>query len=298
MRVAILGCGYVGLAAGRRLLEGDHHVIGLRRSAAGVQAIEDAGMEAIQADLRSTRDRRRLPDADWVFYTASAGRQDDQQAVDIYVDALSDTIEAYTSRENPPSRVVYTSSTGVYGDHEGRWVDEQTDPDPIGDRGRLLLEAERTLKRTTAGTSVDWTVMRFGGLYGPDRYRLERFLTKPVTEGYRNLLHREDAAGVLAHLVSTGNGRNDTILCVDDEPIDAWAFVDWLATACQTTPPPKQTIKERLSQDDVSSTLESRLRSNKRCQNEYLRSLGYEFAVPTYREGYRPAIDAYLAQRS
>ena len=286
MRVAILGCGYVGLELGRQLTEAGHDVVGVRRSDDGLTAIRDAGFDAVRADVTDMASLSAVPDVDWLVYAASAGGRGVEAARAAYVDGLRTVAETFGTRGSPPDRLVYTSSTGVYGDHDGDWVDESTTPDPATDRQRVLLEAEWVALESGP---IDGTVVRFGGLYGPERYRLEYYLDGPVTEGYLNSIHRNDAAGVVAHLLQTDRARDEVVLAVDDEPVSKWAFADWLADECGVARPPKQTVEERA----VEGTVSRRVRANKRCSNDRLHELGYELRFSTVREGFRPAIDAY-----
>ena len=140
---------------------------------------------------------------------------------------------------------------------------------------------------------MDGTVARFAGLYGPGRYRLERYLEGPVTEGYLNTVHRDDAAGAVRHLVEADVARGEVVLVVDDEPVEKWDFADWLADQCDVDAPPKRTVEDRLAEDDLSTAARRRLRTSKRCANDKLRGLGYGFRYPTHREGYEAAIKAY-----
>jgi len=292
MRVAILGCGYVGLELGR-LLRADHDVVGVRRSADGVAAIEAAGFEAVQADVTDDEALAAVPDADWLVFAASSGGRGAEAAREVYVDGLRTAVDHFWSREDAPERLVYTSSTGVYGDHDGGWVDEETPLDPQTEKTRVLAEAERIARERPADYGGHGAVARFAGLYGPDRYRLERYLDGPVTAGYLNMVHRDDAAGSVRFLLE-GDHRDEVVLVVDDEPVEKWAFADWLAEACEVPFPPKQTKEERLAESDLSATAQRRIQTSKRCSNERLRELGYEFEYPTFREGYRAAIEAYL----
>ncbi|RJX44510.1 SDR family NAD(P)-dependent oxidoreductase [Halonotius aquaticus] len=295
-RVVILGCGYIGLELGRQLTAAGHEVIGVRRSDSGQQAIEAAGFTPHQADLTDSDDIDTLPDADWVVFAASSGGRDAAAAREIYVDALGDAIDNYGGRESPPDRLVYTSSTGVYGDHDGDWVDEETPLEPTTDKTEMLVEAERIAREAAAAHGIDGTVARFSGLYGPDRYRLDRYLEGPVTEGYLNMVHRVDAAGAVAFVLTENCARDEVVLVTDDEPADKWEFADWLADACGVPEPPKQTKEERLAERDLSAAGRRRVLTSKRCSNEYLRELGYEFTYPTFREGYQAAIDAYTGE--
>jgi nucleoside-diphosphate-sugar epimerase len=291
MRVAILGCGYVGLELGRQLQDG-HDVVGVRRSDSGVAAIEDAGFEAVQADVTDDDALAAVPDADWLVFAASSGGRGAEAAREVYVEGLETAIDHFWAREDPPERLVYTSSTGVYGDHDGDWVDEETPLDPQTEKTRVLAEAERIARERPAEYGGHGAVARFAGLYGPDRYRLERYLEGPVTAGHLNMVHRDDAAGAVRFLLEADH-RGEVVLVVDDEPVEKWGFADWLAEQCDVAYPPKQTTEERLDDPGLSETAKRRIQTSKRCSNAHLRELGYEFAYPTFREGYRAAVDAY-----
>ncbi|ESS09893.1 MAG: hypothetical protein A07HN63_00329 [uncultured archaeon A07HN63] len=157
----------------------------------------------------------------------------------------------------------------------------------------MLVEAERIARERAADYGIDGTVARFSGLYGPDRYRLERYIEGPVTEGYLNMVHRVDAAGAVGFLLTEDRARDEVVLVTDDEPADKWEFADWLADQCGVDEPAKQTKDERLAEDGLSAAAQRRIQTSKRCTNDYLRELGYAFTHPTYREGYRDAIQAY-----
>jgi nucleoside-diphosphate-sugar epimerase len=295
MRTVILGCGYVGVELGRQLTAAGHEVVGVRRSESGVSTIEAAGFEAVQVDVTDADALAAVPDADSVVFAASSGGRGADAAREVYVDGLSTALDQFAARDRAPDRLVYTSSTGVYGDHDGDWVDEETPIDPTTEKTEVLAEAERIALEETADRGIDGTVARFAGLYGPDRYRLERYVEGPVTEGYLNMIHRDDAAGAVRHLLTEDLARDEAVLVVDDEPVSKWAFADWLADQCGEPSPEKRTKAERLEDPELSAAARRRIKTSKRCSNDRLRALGYEFACPTYREGYRDAIEAYRA---
>jgi nucleoside-diphosphate-sugar epimerase len=291
-RVAVLGCGYVGLELARQLVDRGREVVGVRRSPDGLARVREAGAEPVGADVTDAGSLAAVPDVDAVVFAASSGGRDADAAREVYVDGLRTAIDHFCSRPDPPERVVYTSSTGVYGDHGGDWVDEETPLDPGTDRAAVLAEAERTALERPSG-DCEGTVARFAGLYGPDRYRLERYVEGPVTDGYLNMVHRDDAAGAVRHLLDGDRARGAVVNVVDDEPVSKWSFADWLAEQCGRDPPEKRTVEDRLAEADLSTAVRRRLRASKRVRNDGLRELGYEFAYPTYREGYRAAIEAY-----
>lgn len=293
MKIAVLGCGYVGLELCHRLTAGchDHDVIGVRRSEQGIEAIEATGARAVRADVTVADALTAVPDVDAIVFSASSGGRDASAARSVYVEGLETVIEQFSARENPPKQLVYTSSTGVYGDHDGGWVDESTLIEPTTEKTRVLVNAERVAREHAAEHGIEGTVVRFAGLYGPDRYRLERYLDGPVTAGYLNMIHRADAAGIIRFALT--EETPDTLLAVDDEPVDKWEFSAWLADQCGVEQPSTRTKAERLADGDLSTPAKRRIETSKRCSNERVRELGYDFAYPTYREGYQDAIERY-----
>ncbi|QLG62991.1 SDR family oxidoreductase [Halorarum salinum] len=293
MRVVVVGCGYVGLELGRHLTDAGHDVVGARRSDGGLERVRSAGLGAVRCDVTDPDTLRSLPDADAVVFVASSGGRGAEAARRVYVEGLANVLAEYGSRSATPDRLVYTSSTGVYGDHGGDWVTEDTPLEPTTEKTGVLVEAERVALERAVEYDVDGTVVRFGGLYGPDRYRLDRYVRGPVTAGYLNMIHRDDAAGAIARLLEGDSARGEVVLAVDDEPVDRWEFADWLADECGLSRPEKRTKAERIEEGELSAAAERRVRTSKRCDNARLREIGYEFAFPTYREGYRSAVETF-----
>ncbi|WP_277553276.1 SDR family oxidoreductase [Halobaculum limi] len=296
MHVTIVGCGYIGLELARQLREDGHDVVGVRRSQEGLDAVKMTGARAVAADATDPDSLTVLPDTDAVVFAASSGGRGADAARAVYVEGLRNVIREYGDRTERPDRLVYTSSTGVYGDHEGDWVDESTPLDPQTEKTRVLAEAERVAHEEASEYGIDGTVVRYAGLYGPNRYRLHRYIEGPVTEGYLNMIHRDDAAGVVRFLLEADLAHDDVVLAVDDEPVDKWTFADWLADECGVDRPEKRTKAERIAAGDLSTPAKRRIETSKRCSNERLRELGYEFRFPTYREGYCAAIEGFRVE--
>ena len=298
MTVVILGCGYVGIELGRQLSDAGERVVGVRRSHSGVEAIEAAGFRGIQADITDPDALSTLPDAETVVYAASSGGRGADAAREIYVDGQKTALAEYADREQQPDRYLYTSSTGVYGDHGGDWVDEETPLDPTTAKTEVLVKAESVALETAAECGIDGTVARLAGIYGPDRYRLDRYIDGPVTEGVLNMVHRDDIAGSIRHLLDADIAREEVVLVVDNEPVQKWEFADWLADQCEVDSPPKRTKAERLDEQGLSEAARRRVQTSKRCGNDKLRGLDYEFTYPTFREGYRDRIEQYRTTTS
>jgi len=286
MRVAIVGCGYVGLELGRRLVGDGTVVFGVRRSRDGLAAVEEAGLEPVRADATDPASLAAVPDVDTVVFAASAGGRDPVAARRTYLEGQCNTIAAFGQRPAAPDRYLYTSSTGVYGDRGGDWVDEDTPLTPATERQRILARAERIAIQGARTAGMAGTVARLAGLYGPGRYRLASYLEGPVAPGYLNLCHRDDAAGAVATMLETPDTRGEVVTVVDDEPVERPALAAWLAEACGEPVPPARSTDER----------EAAPRPSRRCSNAKLHSLGYDLAYPTFREGYRAAVAAYRSE--
>ena len=276
-RCLIAGCGYVGEALGVRLASEGHSVFGLRRRVLR----PPPGIEPIEADLAVPASLAQIPGGlDYVFYLASPGGAEDALYRSAYVDGQRHLYEALARRGQRPRRVLFASSTAVYGQRDGEWVDESSPTEPVDFRGRRLLEAEALLATTAFMPGV---VVRFGGIYGPRRssliepVRAGRATLRPGGPHYTNRIHRDDCVGVLRHLMGLA-APEPLYLGVDSEPADEGAVLRWLAGALGAPEP-------RVAVDAARGPRERR--GSKRCRNDRLLASGYAFRYPTFRDGYR-----------
>jgi nucleoside-diphosphate-sugar epimerase len=273
--ILIAGCGYVGTALGMRLVAAGHVVWGLRRSAEGLPP----GIRHVAADLTAAETLQDLPPAlDVVFYTAAPNGSDEAAYRAIYVDGLGHLLEVLARQRQTPRRVLFTSSTAVYAQSSGEWVDETSPTKPGHFTGSRVLEGENLLLQGPFPAIV----LRFGGIYGPGRTSLIARVRQGVAtcrDGpplYTNRIHRDDCAGALHHLMMLPE-PDSLYIGVDHEPADQCDVLRWLA-AQLGAPPPRA---------EVSSGADTRRhRTNKRCRNAKLVAAGYVFRYPTYRDGY------------
>ncbi|QIN77374.1 NAD-dependent epimerase/dehydratase family protein [Rubrobacter marinus] len=279
MRVLISGCGYVGSALGLLLAAEGHTVFGLRRNTAALPA----GITPVRADLSETLPPDVLPrDLDAVVFAASPGGSSDEAYRTAYVEGPRRVLSALGGRD--VGRLVLVSSTGVYGQREGEWVDEGSPTEPGGVSGRRLLEGEgQVLGGTTPGV-----VLRLGGIYGPGRNgMIERALRNPPPDDgppqYTNRIHRDDCAGALRHLLLLPD-PGPVYLGVDHEPADRRTVAEWLAAHLRRDPPENLASPRNGARDRPG-------RTNKRCSNERLLRSGYEFRYPTFREGFAALLE-------
>jgi nucleoside-diphosphate-sugar epimerase len=272
----VAGAGYVGEALARQLLAAGHEVIVLRRS----DAPPPPGARAFRADLAEPGALGALPDVALAFYTAAADERSDAAYRRAYVDGLARLLERLARQATPPRRVLFTSSTAVYGQQGGEWVDESSETEPADFAGRRLLEGEALLR----AAPFPGTALRLGGIYGPGRTeRIERARTGALGGGgFTNRIHRDDAAAALAHLAAL----QDAAPCyvgVDCEPARESDVLAWLAQRIGVT---------RAPTDADAGTSVRRARGSKRCRNTLLLASGYRFRYPTYKEGYAALLGA------
>ena len=274
-RVLIAGCGDVGTTLGLELAAAGHEVFGLRRRAAALPA----PLRPVAADLADPATLRDLPDAvEWLVYAVAADGFDDEAYRRAYVDGLVHLLRALRARQAPLRRLAYCSSTAVYAQADGSWVDEASPAEPRGFSGQRLLEGERL----ALGSGAPAIVLRLAGIYGPGRSRLidqVRSGTATCPDGpptWTNRIHRDDCAGALAHLLALRD-PDPLWIGVDDEPAPLCAVLDWLA-ARLGAPPPRRV---------PGGTADARReRTSKRCRNAKLAASGYRCRIPTFREGY------------
>lgn len=272
--VLIAGCGDIGGRLGGLLLAAGWTVYGLRRNVAALPA----GLRPVAADLGQPACPAGWPAQapETLVYCATPDGRDEAAYRAAYVDGLRHLLGWLEQRGQRPRRLLLVSSTGVYGQQDGEWVDEASPCQPDSFSGRILLEAEAL----ALGSGLPATVVRLAGIYGPGR----EWLLNQVRGGYRpasvpplygNRIHADDAAALLACLLQAevcGVALADCYLGVDDAPAPLAEVVDWL--------------RGRLGVVQESAPSGVRRGGSKRCRNARARALGWVPRYPDYRAGY------------
>ena len=276
--ILIAGCGDVGIALGLMLVADGHRVYALRRNVGALPS----SLEPIAADLTDSATLRSLPEADFVYYTAAADGRDEAAYQRAYVSGVGNLLQSLKRQSQSTVRVVFVSSTGVYGQDAGEWVDESSPTEPEHFSGIKLLEGERLcLQGVFPATAV-----RFGGIYGPGRNRLVRQVRDGATcvdrpPRYTNRIHRDDCARVLRHLLQL-DAPAPVYIGVDCDPAPQCTVMDWMAKRMSAPVPRRKSAPGPGGQ-------------GKRCRNDLLLESGYRFLYPTFREGYAQLIDSLEA---
>ena len=274
--VLIAGCGDVGGELARRLLADGYTVYGLRRRIRFLPA----GVRPVAGDVSDPASLQAMPAGiDLLCYTAAADARSAAAYRAAYVDGPRNVLRA-VARTSSPSRVLFASSTRVYPQSAGEWVDEESSSGSDDPYARLLLEGEAAVRGSVAVA----VAVRFAGIYGPGRTRLiERVRAgDPCSAAYTNRIHRDDCAGVLRHVLRLERPL-PLYLAADGEPATQCAVMAWMAERLGLPAPP--------TADAGDGSL------GKRCRNARLVASGYEFEYPSFREGYG-AVIAGMARRA
>ena len=194
----------------------------------------------------------------------------------------------------------YMSTTGVYGDRGGGWVDETAEPRPTSERGQRRVDAELAWASVRPGTAVDW--LRLAGIYGPGRSPLDdlragraRRVSKPGHQFGR--IHRDDIAGALLAAILQDRPPGPRVLNgADDEPASSADVIAEAARLLGLPPPPLIPFDEAAgSMSPMARSFWSDDRKVRSAQTQ--RALGRRWLYPTYREGLRAILEAEQRQQ-
>ncbi|MBT9299932.1 MULTISPECIES: SDR family oxidoreductase [Pseudomonas] len=272
--VVIAGCGDVGSRLASQLLAAGWEVHGLRRNVSRLPE----GVIGIAGDLfnKECPDTWPIGGVDYLVYCAAATDHDEAGYRKAYVQGLQHVLEWLGDYGQEPKHLVFVSSSSVYGQQDGEWVDESSATQAVGYSGQVMLEAEQV----AFNSGIPATTLRLTGIYGPGR----EWLLSQVRQGYRvaiepplygNRIHVDDAAGLLAFLlqhVEQGGSLDKVYIGVDDAPAPLSEVVGWL--------------REYLGVTEWAEDASVRRAGSKQCSNARAKALGWTPTYPSYREGY------------
>lgn len=278
MKCLIIGCGYLGSCVVNRWMSAGDEVAALTRSLEKAERLRDQGLQPLVGDVTDAGSLRSLPAADVMLYAVANdwGNKDRRTAI---VGGLENVLNAVSGK---CSRIVFVSTSSVYGQCAGEWIDEQSETQPVTEAGRIALEAEDILRERR---DFDSMILRLTGLYGPGRLlrRIDQLRSgEPIAgegEAWLNLIHVDDAAsaveGAATSLMKNSTLTSAEFLISDDFPVRRSEYYGHLA----------QLVGAARPQFDMN--LQSRISGlGKRCRNEAAkRDLGLTLRYPTYLKG-------------
>ena len=272
----LVGAGYSARAFARARPERPVRISGTTRSVGKFERLTSAGIEPLLFDGETINPdlEHRLASVQALIISASP-----EDAGDPFLAAVDGRLGALA----PALRWIgYLSTVGVYGDHQGAWIDETADLRPSSERSQRRLAAERGWLDAGAARSVPVAVLRLSGIYGPGRNGLinlrdgtARRLVKPGQ--VFNRIHVADIAGSLWHLLEAQTGGIFNV--TDDLPAPPQDVVAYAATLMGIEPPAEIDFDTA----DLSTMARSFYGENKRISNAKLRACGYSFAYPDFR---------------
>jgi nucleoside-diphosphate-sugar epimerase len=270
----VIGCGDLGSAVAGHFAAAGWQVWGVRR-----QPQPLPGVTMFAADVTEPASLQALAALapDFVLIVLTPGAYTDQRYQTIYVQGLTNCLQVLN--RSRLRRIVWVSSTSVFQQDDGQWLDESSAATPASFSGQRLLEAEILL----GASGLPHTIVRCGGIYGRGRERLLRQLraglrSPSLPPRYSNRIHRDDAVGTLQFLLAQAAADvplANLYLAVDTEPALIADVEYWLCA--------------QIGADYAAlATQEGELRGgNRRCSSRLLQTLGYRFIYPTFREGLR-----------
>ena len=272
----IFGCGFSGEAIARLAAGNFAAITGTTRDAAKADRIRNAGAEPLVFDGEALSPElvSRLAGTTHLLVSIAPG-----EAGDPVLNALEKAEAALPALK----WTGYLSTVGVYGDHGGAWVDEQTEPRPVSKRSRQRLEAETAWRDFAGARGLPLAVLRLSGIYGPGRNAFvniangtARRLVKPGQ--VFNRIHRDDIAS--AALSAARNNADGIFNITDDEPAPPQDVVTFAHELAGVAPPPETDFETA----DLSPMARSFYGENKRVSNAKSKAeLGLAYAFPDYR---------------
>lgn len=272
MKKLIIGCGYLGNRVAQQWRDNGDEVYALTRSTETAKEFERAGWHPIIGDVMQPQTLVFPNGIATCLYAIGLDRSAGFSQREVYVEGLSNVLQAESFQ---PERLIYISSTSVYGQTDGGLIDENSPAEPARDNGVVCLDAESLIRDQI---KTPWNILRLSGIYGPGRLlaRKEKLAARePMRgnpDGYLNLIHVDDAVQAVLKCEAHPAAVNELFLISDDQPILRREYYTLLAEQFGTPPP--------VFVDDDTSNLA------KRCDNRKAREmLGFTPEYSSIAEG-------------
>ena len=278
----IVGCGDIGLRVAALEQAAGSSVAALARSESSSQTLAQRGIGIVLGDLDQPKTLRDLPvEGSVVYYFAPPppGGCDDTRLA-AFLAALD--------QQALPRRVVYISTSGVYGDCNGAWVDETWPVNPRSDRGRRRAAAESRLLAWCPASGVDSVILRVPGIYGSGRLPVERIrrgvpVVRVEDSPWSNRIHADDLANA-CFLAARSNGAGGIYNASDGNPTTMTDYFNRVADFLGLPRPPAISMEE--ARNTLGPGILSFLEESKRLDNRRLREeLGLVLRYPDLASG-------------
>ncbi|WP_454853559.1 SDR family oxidoreductase [Rhizobium binxianense] len=275
MHVMIFGCGYSGTAIAKAFAGDGVRVSGTTRSPDKLQALTAEGIEAFLFDGEALSDalRREMEGVTHLVQSIAP-----REAGDPLLRLVEGDIRVLMPKLQ---WIGYLSTVGVYGDHKGAWVSEETPCVPVSGRSKERLEAEEGWMALGSRNGIPAAVLRLSGIYGPGRNafcNLEKGTARRLIKKGQvfNRIRVEDIAGAARFLSDRSLGGIYNV--TDDQPGPPQDVIVEAARLMGVEPPPEQPFETA----ELTPMARSFYGENKRVSNARLKNAGFRFTFPNY----------------
>jgi nucleoside-diphosphate-sugar epimerase len=293
--MVIVGAGYTGQELARLAKEAGFDVVATTRDAKKAATLQDLGARPIIWDVDDdlTPLKPYLTDGAYLIYSVptlfQTYRGDDTPPR--HVAPVERLIEA--CEQGDVARFIYLSSTSVYGDHRGEWVDENTELRPNSSYGKMRADIEGFLM--DAQVSFPITVARLGGIYGPGRTLAEymrkgRYTLIDGGKKVTNRIHVHDVARAILTIIDKGPDEHRIFNFTDGHPQPARDVVEFVCEQTSLDWPPEETIEEYARRTDNPNRLARRTNAIRVLNERLRRELDFELVYPDVFAGYQATL--------
>ncbi len=264
----IIGCGYLGKYLAIKLQEQHLNPTCVVQSQSSQQKLVKLNLHAVVCDLDSPLNNCSEFDLSGkqIYYLAPPSNIDnDDHRIDNFLDLC---------KTNQPSKIVYISTSGVYGDCQGNWVTEDKPVAPISSRAKRRVYAEQSLTEYCSQHNCDFIILRVGGIYGPGRLPIERLknitVICPEEAPHSNRIHVADLASVCFSSMSN-NIHNEVINVSDGHSTSMSDYYYKIADYAGLSRPPCVPMSE--AQDKLSAGMLTFINESRRLSTKKMHDL-------------------------
>ena len=277
----IIGCGDLGNRLGSLMSDLNWCVYGMRRDISQISP----SIKGISADLYQNECPTNWPNIplDYIVFCVAPTVNERSQYNELYYQGLQNVLQWLEIKKQRPKKLLIISSTAVYAQNNGEWVNEESPAEPQSIQGKTMLAMENLAKKS----AIDTTIIRLSGIYGPNRYYLIKQAIKGINYPkipllYANRIHIEDAASLIHSIISfhqQGNKLPSQYIGVDDSPSSIQETLTWL--------------RAELNTDVLASDYSERRTGSKRLSNSLAQTTGWKPKYKNYQEGYKEILACY-----